>query len=132
MFDGFSNRCKLVISIACVAVTVVALEGTRDPLFAQRSESTHSATPADAERRSVRIGESRLGYVNVRQKSDINSRVIGKVRPGERYGSSRTRDGRVWRTESKGGSQTVMSWFQKPQENRPRREPRTEVPPPLV
>ena len=102
MFDGSSNRCKPVISIACVALTLVVLEGTRDPLFAQPSESTHSATPADAQRRSVSIGESSLGYVNVRQKPDINSRVIGKVQPGERYGSSRTRDGWVWLDEKHG------------------------------
>ena len=102
MFDGSSSRCKLVISVACVALTVVALEATRDPLFAQRSESTHSATPAHAERRSVRIGESSLGYVNVRQAPDINSRVIGKVRPGERYGSWRMRDGWVWLDEKQG------------------------------
>jgi hypothetical protein len=51
---------------------------------------------------SIRIAPSETGYVNVRKSADINSPIVGRLRPGERYVAS-SQTGDWFRIDAKGG-----------------------------
>src|SRR5688500_7778142 len=87
----------ITVVLTAILMCLIPLSGA-----SAQQVPTSDTRAGGASATTVRIANSSIGYVNVRQEPDLNSRVIGKVRPGEVYAYSAVRKG-WYRLDAKQG-----------------------------